>query len=147
MDERERLSEIMKSQGYNAKQFSEVLGVSAGSISNIMGGRNKPSNDFLKIVAATFPFISRAWLFMGEGEMYKQGYEPTTHRVDLDLFSTMETNISSVNPQPTTAAATNVVNKTSNQVANTQVMMPISTPQRAVHKIVIFYTDGTFEER
>ena len=43
MDERERLIEIMKSQELNSKQLSLKLGVSAGTISNILGGRNKPS--------------------------------------------------------------------------------------------------------
>ena len=46
MDERDRLIEIMKSQGLNSKQLSLELGVSAGAISNIMGGRNKPSLEF-----------------------------------------------------------------------------------------------------
>ena len=36
MDERERLIEIMKSQELNSKQLSLELGVSAGTISNIL---------------------------------------------------------------------------------------------------------------
>ena len=52
MDERERLIEIMNSQGVTAKQFSLELGISAGTLSNIIGGRNKPSLELLKSIAA-----------------------------------------------------------------------------------------------
>ena len=74
MDERERLIEIMKSQELNSKQFSLELGVSAGTISNILSGRNKPSLEFLQNVANHFPFISPAWLFLGFGEKYIPPY-------------------------------------------------------------------------
>jgi transcriptional regulator with XRE-family HTH domain len=57
MDERERLIEIMKSQGLNAKQLSLELEVSAGTISNIMSGRNKPSLELLQNNATHFPSI------------------------------------------------------------------------------------------
>ena len=58
----------MKSQELNAKKLSLELGVSAGTISNILGGRNKPSLEFLQNVANHFPFINPTWLFLGFGE-------------------------------------------------------------------------------
>ena len=70
MDERERLIEIMNSQGVTAKQFSLELGISAGTLSNIIGGRNKPSLELLKSIAAHYPSIQSDWLFLGKGEMY-----------------------------------------------------------------------------
>ena len=57
MNERERIIEIMKSQELNSKQLSLELGVSAGTISNILGGRNKPSLELLQNIANHFPFI------------------------------------------------------------------------------------------
>ena len=90
MDERERLVEIMNSHGLNAKQLSVRLGVSAGTISNIIGGRNKPSHEFLKSIALTFPQISRDWLFMGEGDMRKPGSETSTADSEPNLFTSLE---------------------------------------------------------
>jgi transcriptional regulator with XRE-family HTH domain len=125
MDERERLIEIMKSQELNSKQFALELGVSAGTISNILGGRNKPSLEFLQNVANHYPFISPTWLFLGFGEKYIDGYIPS-NTVELP------------NQQP---------------VAITQDIAPglsvnsLQNSARTIQKILIFYTDGTFEER
>ncbi len=143
MDERDRLIEIMKSQELNSKQFSLELGVSAGTISNILGGRNKPSLEFLQNVANHFPFISPTWLFLGFGEMYIDGYVPTHTHHEQDLFSVADTNtakkvhfgpqVDVLQPQPVTE--------------NTALHLEMTSNTRTVQKIVIFYSDGTFEER
>lgn len=144
MDGRERLIEIMKSQRLNAKQFSERLGVSAGTISNIMSGRNKPSLELLQNIAQLFPFIQSDWLFLGKGDMCMPGFEATNPNEDLDLFSSIEENISSRNAEIISPITT--IDRSSDKQPNTPIISQ-PTHQRAVQKIVIFYSDGTFEER
>ena len=138
MDERERLIEIMKSQELNSKQLSLELGVSAGTISNILGGRNKPSLEFLQNVANHFPFISPTWLFLGFGEKYIEGYVPESSEKEKNLFSQEEY---SSNNKVETASESRVLNDTAVSMG----VQPSSA--RTVQKIVIFYSDGTFEER
>ena len=135
MDERERLIEIMKSQELNSKQLSLELGVSAGTISNILGGRNKPSLEFLQNVANHFPFISPTWLFLGFGEKYIEGYVPESSEKEKNLFSQAEYN------KVETPSESRVLNDTAVSIG----AQPSSA--RTVQKIVIFYSDGTFEER
>ena len=130
MDERERLIEIMKSQNLNSKQLSLELGVSAGTISNILGDRNKPSLEFLQNVANHFPFISPAWLFLGFGEKYIDGYLPTNSQLEFGSSSPVD-NSSKLRQ----SAKENVIPS-----------IPLSNV-RTIEKIVIFYSDGTFEER
>ena len=125
MDERERLIEIMKSQELNSKQFALGLGVSAGTISNILGGRNKPSLEFLQNVANHYPFISPTWLFLGFGEKYIDGYIPC---------NTAE----QPNQQPVTITQ---------DIAPVLSVNSLQNSARTIQKILIFYTDGTFEER
>ena len=139
MDERERLIEIMKSQELNSKQLSLELGVSAGTISNILGGRNKPSLEFLQNVANHFPFISPTWLFLGFGEKYIEGYVPESSEMGQNLFS--QTEYSSSNNKVETPSESRVLNDTAVSMG----VQPSSA--RTVQKIVIFYSDGTFEER
>ena len=139
MDERERLIEIMKSQELNSKQLSLELGVSAGTISNILGGRNKPSLEFLQNVANHFPFISPTWLFLGFGEKYIEGYVPESSEMGQNLFSQEE--YSSSNNKVETPSESRVLNDTAVSMG----VQPSSA--RTVQKIVIFYSDGTFEER
>ena len=137
MDERERLIEIMKSQELNSKQLSLELGVSAGTISNILGGRNKPSLEFLQNVANHFPFINPTWLFLGFGEKYIYGYVPESSETNHNLFSQVESS-SKKNEMP-------LETYRSNDTAASIAIQPCSV--RTVQKIVIFYSDGTFEER
>ena len=137
MNERERLIEIMKSQELNAKQLSLALGVSAGTISNILGGRNKPSLEFLQNVADHFPFISPAWLFLGFGDKYIEGYTPDS--LESGNFSKNEPVVGT----KTEASSEPLVS--TDIVASSAVQACCSA--RTVQKIVIFYSDGTFEER
>ena len=139
MDERERLIEIMKSQGLTAKQLSLELGVSAGTLSNILGGRNKPSLELLKSIATHYPFIKSDWLFLGKGEMYEPDYIPpvSLSPAEPDLFTSMANNPSSANPTQSCSHIENIL--ASKNILN-------SSP-RTVDKIMIFYSDGTFEER
>jgi transcriptional regulator with XRE-family HTH domain len=136
MNERERLIEIMKSQELNSKQLSLELGVSAGTISNIIGGRNKPSLELLQNIANHFPFINPAWLFLGFGEKYIDGYVPDRSETCHNLFSQVET-------IPSTCITTE--SHTSNEKILSVASQ--SCPTRKVEKVVIFYSDGTFEER
>ena len=130
MDERERLIEIMKSQELNAKQLSERINVSAGTISNILGGRNKPSLELLQNISNHFPFISPTWLFLGFGEMYIEGYVPPHARHDSGEDGMMD------NPSLPRQLTQDLVSS-----------MPLSSKTRTIEKLVIFYSDGTFEER
>ena len=139
MNERERLIEIMNSQGLTAKQLSLELGVSAGTLSNILGGRNKPSLELLKSIATHYPFIKSDWLFLGKGEMYEPDYIPpvSLSPAEPDLFTSMANNPSSANPTQSCSHIENIL--ASKNILN-------SSP-RTVDKIMIFYSDGTFEER
>ena len=142
MNERERLIEIMKSQELNSKQLSMELGVSAGTISNILGGRNKPSLELLQNVANHYPFINPAWLFLGFGEMYIDGYVPTHSNIKQDLFS--DAAITSTAKKGNSA----VIAPQSQSIKETSLpTVEITSTTRTIQKIVVFYSDGTFEER
>ena len=130
MDERERLIEIMKSEELNSKQLSLELGVSAGTISNILSGRNKPSLDFLQNVANHFPFINPTWLFLGFGDKYIDGYVPTNSQLEA-------------NSTTSTVAIPQLCKPTKDNI----LLPPPSSNTRTIQKIMIFYSDGTFEER
>ena len=130
MDERERLIEIMKSEELNSKQLSLELGVSAGTISNILSGRNKPSLDFLQNVANHFPFISPTWLFLGFGNKYIDGYVPNNSQLEA-------------NSTTSTVAISQPCKPTKDHI----LLPPPSSNTRTIQKIMIFYSDGTFEER
>ena len=122
---RKKIEEIMAAEGMNAKTFAEEVAISAGTLSNILGGRNNPSLDVVQNILNRFRTISSDWLVLDVGPMYrKQGIEAAVQD-ELPLDKPAE------HPQskaPQTASQPTII-------------------QKSVQKIAIFYTDGTFEER
>jgi transcriptional regulator with XRE-family HTH domain len=141
MTHRDRLFKIMESQGMNAKQFALELGVSAGTLSNIFGGRNKPSLELLQNTLQCFPELSTEWLILGKGDMYLPGVTPTI-KGERNLFTEIDTTTQPVEDDVAAKLAAGI-----KQVLQIPEKAPQTPAPRQVQKIVIFYTDGTFEER
>ena len=103
MNERQRLIQLMESEGMNA---------------------NKPSLEVLQAVLNRFRTVQSDWLILGVGNMYR-------------------TNGEALPPQPQeTPAEEHQQTTISTEENNTN---PSSA--RRVTKIMVFYDDGTFEER
>ena len=135
MNERDRVLKIMQSEGMNAKQFCQEVGISQGTLSNIMGGRNKPSLDVMQAILRRFRGISCDWLIMGVGTMYVSG----AHDEGMRTLFGGENEAAEV---PKEVAKPSVV--VNNSDISSTAAPSIS---RTVDKILIFYSDGTFEER
>ena len=131
MNERDRILQVMQSEGMNAKQFCQEVGISQGTLSNILGGRNKPSLDVLQAVLRRFRGINCDWMIMGVGSMYLSG---SREHVQPTLFEDEQEAL-------VVPSAPSIVSPVANNVAPTQ------TALRTVQKVMIFYSDGTFEER
>ena len=135
MNERDRVLQVMQSEGMNAKQFCQEVGISPGTLSNITGGRNKPSLDVMQAILRRFRAISCDWLIMGVGTMYVAG---AREEGVLNLFGSENELVEppkEVVVAPVVAVSTNLA--------------PAASPalKRTVEKVLIFYSDGTFEER
>jgi phage repressor protein C with HTH and peptisase S24 domain len=62
-----RLKDVLLRSGMSARQFSEVLGISEGQMSNILRGIRKPSREILDKLADYFD-VDLNWLLRGETE-------------------------------------------------------------------------------
>ena len=133
MNERERLAKIIESEKLTAKQFAEMLGVSAGTISNILSERNKPSVDIYVRILNCFRTISPDWLMLGTGSMYR----PNGGVTQAELFGDMRPELPSDPPVSTPAQP--LPDKPARPA-------PVSAPKQ-IARIIIYYTDGTYEER
>lgn len=140
MDERERLAKIIESENLTAKQFAEEIGVSAGTISNILGGRNKPSVEIYVRILNRFRTISSDWLMLGTGCMYR----PNGGVTQTALFGDMRPiDVEQGEETPSQAPAAPqqpAVPQNMRQAAN-------SPAAKQIARIIIYYTDGTYEER
>ena len=134
MKERDRLLQVIESENLSATQFAKEVGIQAGTLSNIISGRNNPSLDVLQRVLNRFRTISSDWLILGVGSMYRpQGAPPENVIFDIRPQEVSE--------KPAVSETVVEPAKTADVPAT-----PLSA-QKLVSKIVIFYTDGTFEER
>lgn len=134
MKETERLLKIIEKENLTPTQFADRTNIQRPKISHILNGRNAPSLDVMKKTAEAFPEINADWLFMGNGNMYRQTNvdprQPTLFDEKPEL------------PVQSIPSANNVVQQNVTQ----QPIVMENRVEKTVSKIVVFYSDNTFEE-
>ena len=140
LTESERLQKIMSDEEMTARQFAEEVGIQAGTLSNIIKGRNKPSLEVLQKVLNRFRTISSDWLILGVGAMYRQKSD-SQQPVLFDIP-----------PEKNELSASyddSWPDKTPLQTAEKQrrgADIVEKFIERRVKKVVVFFDDGTFQE-
>ena len=132
-----RLQQFLAAENISQSQFADTIGVARASISHILAGRNKPGFDFIERTARHYPDLNLDWLITGRGKMYSSAksapeapadpISPLPPQTQGSLFD---------DPLPTPPASTiHLDNRTQS-----------TTNQRTISKIILFYTDGSFQE-
>ncbi len=68
-----RFKELISLLGKSNNSFALSIGKTSTTINNIVEGKSKPGYELLEAVFQMYPQISRDWLLMGEGEIYRIG--------------------------------------------------------------------------
>lgn len=139
---REKLLDLMKSEGLKPSQLAEILEVNPAGISHILAGRNKPGFDLLQKILKRFPRINPDWLILDTGTMYRDTLNDMTESpiVNKNLFD-VQTPMSAQIPAETSG----------NTVAGTAIgsgfrsAVPTKSGDAEIERIVVFYSDQTFE--
>lgn len=137
-----RLQQFLSAENISQSQLAEILGVARASVSHILSGRNKPGFDFILNMTNRFPALNIEWLISGKGRMYTS---PTTTL--YDPHSAVEEIPSQINFVEEIQDFSEPVQEISRPKVNTldnKSQQPIN--QRSISKILVFYTDGTFQE-
>ncbi|MBK5214143.1 MAG: helix-turn-helix transcriptional regulator [Flavobacteriaceae bacterium] len=132
-----RLEKILEYYNLTATAFAEELDFNRSTISHLLSGRNKPSLEFMMKLLQKFPEVEMNWLLLGKGtfpsssenrvDAVASKQKPvTTEGKSLDLFSEAE---------PAGRQENNTEGKKTLQ---------ISKNSRDIERIVIFYSDGSF---
>lgn len=123
-----RLNQIMEYYDLSAASFADKIEVGRSSISHLLSGRNKPSLDFVMKIVTAFPEVELYWLLNGKGSFPRKSGEqkkpeptlpPTPQKEVQDLFTS-----------------------TSRPPENEPVS---ASSSKRIKKIVILYSDGTFD--
>lgn len=143
-----RLQQFLAAENISQSQFADTIGAARASISHILAGRNKPGFDFLERMARHYPELNLEWLITGRGRMYnstKSAPEgpvgPVTtpaEPVSESLFDAPQNRQESAPfnpfalPSPSSDTSDNKVELHNNQ--------------KSISKVIVFYSDGTFQE-
>lgn len=125
MNEKERIERVKDSLGLTARQFAAEIHVQPGTISNMMSGRNNPSLDVMRRILERYPTLNPEWLILGKGEMWR-----TVPGEQAGLFDALP-------PDPK--------DKTASTATKEEPQIP-AAPSKQIKNIVVYYTDGTYEE-
>ncbi len=166
-----RLEMLLKMEELSPNQFAEELGIQRSGLTHLLKGRNNPSYDFISKLINLFPNFNIEWLISGKGKPYKDSTAlpaPTPEVDDLPpAFSPEEQEFSLFSaPEQTSAPAARQAQDTlfpaeqqevteifePSQVSENRVEMPSSAPRASqskprIARIMVFFEDGTYEER
>lgn len=148
MTEQQRIEALMQDQGLRAKDFAQQVGISGATMTNITNGRNKPSLEVMQKILNRFRMVSADWLILGVGTMYQKKNDSQG-----DILPENASQSTELQPDTSSLVVTPILS--SQKSSHTQethnppvsTFQPVSNAQsRTIRKIVVFYSDGTFEE-
>lgn len=152
-----RIFDLIDLKELTPGKFADEIGVERSTMSHIKSDRSKPSLDMAQKVLERYPEVSAEWLILGRGPMLTQAIDSR----ELDLFSQagLSNSQSEDNTQklPTATEVSvdanykpdNVSSENSPLLQNKDDSCSPKTPskpERLVERVMIFYSDQTFEE-
>jgi transcriptional regulator with XRE-family HTH domain len=144
---KERIAQIIQSEGVTAAQFAEKIGISASSLSHILSGRNNPSLEVMMKIHKTFEDINLNWLLYGEGEM-SMDPESTEESPNITSISMSENGEFLSDGQIATENRKEMPFQTAQipikEVVREEVKY-IEKPAKKITEIRIFFDNGTYE--
>lgn len=121
MDLTDKIKQILIDKNITPSLFADEIGIQRSSMSHILAGRNKPSLDMVQKIVKRFPELGLNWILDDEPLPVPQN-EPV-----------LESRKRAVPEQAPVQAA----------VVKQKVEV---RPERKIEKVLIFYSDGTFQE-
>jgi transcriptional regulator with XRE-family HTH domain len=158
---KDRIKLIMEQENLTPSAFADKLQLGRAVVSHILNGRNNPSLEVVTRILSKMNYINPEWLLTGAGDMYKTqgGKTSTIQQVasgsisipqqkssQPDLFSqnVISTPVVQPEPEPRKENTVETVKNKQDEIINQPVIYP-KAPERKITKIIIYYSDNTFE--
>jgi len=158
MAEKERIEKVMQLEGMNSAVFASAINIQGSTLSHILNGRNNPSLAVLQSILNRFPNISPEWLIMGQGSVERTSKQsqmpslfPTEDESVNKSASYEQKSVDKIDQtfsaiQQKIAVTNEIPLQTSQEQAQSSIISQIEQNQRSVRKIIVYYTDNTFQE-
>ncbi|ASS48822.1 MAG: hypothetical protein A3D31_06230 [Candidatus Fluviicola riflensis] len=119
MEIKDRIRMIIDSQRLTAGAFADKIGVQRSNVSHVLSGRNKPSFEFIEKMLLAFPKVQAHWLLTGKQQ----------------ALENVET--------PVSVPKSQLVMKEEPPLMYEKPVQ--AKPEKSIVKIVVFYSDFTFD--
>nr|WP_233816811.1 helix-turn-helix transcriptional regulator [Dyadobacter sp. CY312] len=131
----------MNGKNISPSIFADEIGIQRSSMSHILAGRNKPSLDIVQKIVKRFPELGVNWI-LDEQELPMVSEAVTSYQSVPEPALASEKKVNNAAPQSTTK------NETPEPVVQESVVGREQQPttEKTVTKVMMFYSDGTFEE-
>lgn len=155
---KDRIFLLIETKELTFGKFADEIGVERSTMSHIKSDRSKPSLDMAQKVLERYPEVSAEWLILGRGPMFRQ----TNDSQELDLFSQIGLNDSKseVNSDKVESIQATISTESKKKDLLTEDSVNVvgkkeepqraffnpPKPERVVERVMIFYSDQTFEE-
>ena len=150
----DKIKQILISKGYSPSHFADEIGIQRSSISHILSGRNRPSFDIIQKIIKRFPDLGFDWILEDEAipaPAFRQQSVPTPMRKPEDFVNQNHLLVSDDRQNrlyTSRSLRPEIGSSVSNELVEDRIPpIPDSfTQQKKVERILIFYSDGTFQE-
>ena len=149
---KDRINKFILTENLTSAEFADLIGVQRSSVSHVLNGRNNPSFTFIQKILEVFPKLNARWLMNGEGQMYGSNTN-VNHTIENEAFEEdlpdLFTPISTSSDKPLIKTTPEAIVKSSEEKVKTAVSSKIPvqpTEGKTVKKVLIFYSDHTFDE-
>jgi transcriptional regulator with XRE-family HTH domain len=135
----QKIKQILVDKNISASHFADEIGVQRSSISHILAGRNRPSLDIIQKIVKRYPELGLDWILSSEEINDSRTDKITSERVNYkDSIAWLKPTASA--PGFNQAKQAGLWDATPNSKS------PVEASPKAIERILIFYTDGTFRD-
>ena len=138
---KDRLAHILRAKNLTASQFAELMEIQPSNVSHLLNGRNKPSLDFLIKLKDVFPEYSFDWIILGKKPITINEPNPVSSDSQQMKFEEIE--------DERVIEFDDIVennNEPSKEIQNNfAVNQSVNNDGKAIEKILVVYSDKTFE--
>jgi transcriptional regulator with XRE-family HTH domain len=144
---RDRILKFITHEGLTATKFADEIGVQRSSVSHILSGRNNPGFEFIQKILLRYRNINAEWLIMGTGSMFKKIEQQSLFQTPPSVSSPPLLNI----PEPkvesnVSSVLSPILSSQEDDKKNQEAIPPQILASRRIEKILVFYSDKTFDE-
>ncbi|MBO4535678.1 MAG: helix-turn-helix transcriptional regulator [Bacteroidales bacterium] len=148
----DRLKQFLTMEGLSPARFAEVMGIQRSGISHLLAGRNKPSFEFIQRMMTAYPDINYEWLILGKGRPYKSDRPVPESAQNVTLFTETEVSDPDLDadllPEDQPLEPQNGASQPAeNRKFDADTPLALSGIPRKIARIIVFFNDGTYEEK